>query len=130
MFQNSSDDAHESEAEQMTLGTFVVSAILVVIVAVIIISMVRSHKAGKHVGCDGCGACGSVGGDAVHCVSHGSAHDFAHVHHASASSAHAGVHGAHGGAHGTHGDSCACSSVEDMIARMNADLAKRSGDSK
>ena len=57
----------------MTLGTFVVSAILVVIVAAIIISMVRSHKAGKHVGCDGCGACGSVGGDAVHCVSHGSA---------------------------------------------------------
>lgn len=106
----------------MTLGTFVVSAILVVIVAAIIISMVRSHKAGKHVGCDGCGACGSVGGDAVHCVSHGSAHDSVHVHHASAS-AHAGVHGAHGG-------SCACSSVEDMIARMNADLAKKSNDAK
>lgn len=120
----------------MTLGTFVVSAILVVIVAAIIISMVRSHKAGKHVGCDGCGACGSVGGDAVHCVSHGSAHDSAHVHHASASAhagvhgAHGGVHGAHGGVHGAHGGSCACSSVEDMIARMNADLAKKSEDDK
>lgn len=86
----------------MTLGTFVVSAILVVIVAAIIISMVRSHKAGKHVGCDGCGACGSVGS----------------------------VHGAHGGAHGTHGGSCACSNVEDMIARMDADLAKKSNDAK
>ena len=42
----------------MTLGTLVVTAILVVIVAAIIISMVRSHRAGKHVGCDGCGACG------------------------------------------------------------------------
>ena len=31
----------------MTVGTLVVTAILVVIVAAIIISMVRSHRAGK-----------------------------------------------------------------------------------
>ena len=53
----------------MTVGTLVVTAILVVIVAAIIISMVRSHRAGKHVGCDGCGACGHNHGESSH--SHG-----------------------------------------------------------
>ena len=53
----------------MTLGTLVVTAIVVVIVAAIIISMVRSHRAGKHVGCDGCGACGHNHGESSH--SHG-----------------------------------------------------------
>ncbi len=43
----------------MTLGTIVVSAILIVIVAAIIISMVRSHRAGKPIGCNECGTnCG------------------------------------------------------------------------
>lgn len=41
----------------MNIGTFVVAAILVVIVAVIIVSMVRTHRAGGHVGCDSCGGC-------------------------------------------------------------------------
>lgn len=53
----------------MTLGTLVVTAILVVIVAAIIISMVRSHRAGKHVDCDGCGACGHNHDESSH--SHG-----------------------------------------------------------
>ena len=53
----------------MTLGTLVVTAILVVIVAAIIISMVRSHRAGKHVGCAGCGACGHNYDESSH--SHG-----------------------------------------------------------
>ncbi|MEF2561063.1 MAG: hypothetical protein U0M96_08295 [Eggerthellaceae bacterium] len=41
----------------MNIGTFVVAAILVVIVAAIIVSMVRTHRAGGHVGCDSCGGC-------------------------------------------------------------------------
>ena len=82
----------------MTVGTLVVTAILVVIVAAIIISMVRSHRAGKHVGCDGCGACGvSQGG-------HENAQRGDH---------HAHHHGA---------GACGCASVESMIARMNKDL--------
>ena len=55
----------------MTIGTFVISAILIAIVAAIIVSMVRSHRAGKHVGCDGCNACGGVP-SAAHGAHHGS----------------------------------------------------------
>lgn len=77
----------------MTIGTFVVSAILVVIVAAIIINMIRSHRAGKHVGCDGCGACGAPG--SIHNVSNSHKH---------------------------HQGSCCCSNVESMIEKMNADL--------
>lgn len=41
----------------MNIGTFIVAAILVVIVTAIIASMVRTHRAGRHVGCDSCGGC-------------------------------------------------------------------------
>lgn len=84
----------------MTIGTFVVSAILVVIVAAIIINMVRSHRAGKHVGCDGCGACGASQGG-LESVQQGDHH----AHH-----------------HGT--GACGCVNVEAMVARMNKDLDK------
>lgn len=84
----------------MTIGTFVVSAILVVIVAAIIINMVRSHRAGKHVGCDGCGACGASQGG-LESVQQGDHH----AHH----------HGA---------GACGCANVEAMVARMNKDLDK------
>ena len=84
----------------MTIGTFVVSAILVVIVAAIIINMVHSHRAGKHVGCDGCGACGASQGG----------HE----------SARQGDHRAH-----HHGSgACGCANMEAMVARMNEDLDK------
>ena len=42
----------------MSIGTFIVAAILVGIVAAIIVSMVRTHRAGGHAGCDSCGGCG------------------------------------------------------------------------
>lgn len=84
----------------MTIGTFVVSAILVVIVAAIIINMVRSHRAGKHVGCDGCGACSASQGG-LESVQQGDHH----AHH-----------------HGT--GACGCANVEAMVARMNKDLDK------
>ena len=41
----------------MNIGTFIVAAILVGIVVAIIASMVRTHRAGGHVGCDSCGGC-------------------------------------------------------------------------
>ena len=41
----------------MTAGTAVVGLILLVIVTAIIVSMIRSRRAGKHIGCDGCGGC-------------------------------------------------------------------------
>ena len=41
----------------MTLGTAIVGLVLLVIVAAIIVSIVRSHRSGKHIGCEGCGGC-------------------------------------------------------------------------
>ena len=86
----------------MTLGTVLVSAILVAIVAAIILSMIRSHRAGKHIGCDGCGACGHHSGsggqkDASCCTM-----------------------ADHQGA-----SLCGCASMEKLVARMDADLEKR-----
>ena len=48
----------------MNLGTFVVLIILIAIVGAIIWSWVKTHRAGRHIGCDDCGgecACGPSG---------------------------------------------------------------------
>ncbi len=78
----------------MSVGTFVVSAVLVLIVAAIIASMVKKARRGQHIGCDNCGGC-----DGIH-------HE-------------ASQHGVH---QGHHGGSCSC--ADKMVAQMEQQLAE------
>lgn len=85
----------------MSIGTFVVSGILLLIVIAIIASMVKKKKQGKHIGCDNCGGCQGT-------------------HHA----ANSGCQMSDGASHSHHHDG-GCSCADKMVAQMEQQLANQ-----